>query len=275
MIRKILREPLVHFVGIAVIIHALSVGAVQSADRAEIVIDPKHVARIREQYRQQVGAEPGEPILDKLIESAVREEVLYREGLALNLGEEDIIVRRRIVQKMEFLVQESTLTEAVSNAVLEKLYEDYKAGLADKAVVSMSHRFFPGAAHDGAVEARRNLARLSSADCQVGVDVGTAWGGRTDISLASRTDLAGEFGHSPLVAAAFEVPVGGWQGPFESPYGLHLLCVRERRTPEVLPLAQVRGRLISEYQASVKQAQFDASMETLQGKYRVVLPEQG
>jgi len=275
MIRKILREPLVHFAVIAIIIHALSVGAVQSADQAEIVIDPQHVARIREQYLHQVGAEPSELILDKLLDSAVREEILYREGLALNLGEEDIIVRRRIVQKMEFLMQESTLTEAVSNAVLEKLYEDYKAGLADKTLVSMSHRFFPGAAHDVAVEARRDLATLSAADCQVGAEVGTAWGGRMDINLASRTDLASEFGHSPLVEAAFEVPVGGWQGPFESSYGLHLLCVSERRTPEALPLAQVRGRLLSEYQASVKQAQFDAAMETLQAKYRVVLPEQG
>lgn len=274
MIRKILREPLVHFAVIAIIIHALSVGAVQSADQAEIVIDPQHVARIREQYLHQVGAEPSELILDKLLDSAVREEILYREGLALNLGEEDIIVRRRIVQKMEFLMQESTLTQAVSTTELEKLYEDYKERLADKALISMSHRFFSGA-DDGAVEALRELATLSSADCQMGVDVGTAWGGRMDINLASRTDLASEFGHSPLVEAAFEVPVGGWKGPFESPYGWHLLCVSERRTPEAQPLATVRGRLISEYQASVKQAQFDAAMETLQGKYRVVIPEQG
>ena len=273
MIRKILREPLVHFVAIAAIIHGLSVSAVESADQTEIVIAPQHVERIREQYRHQVGAEPSVSTLDKLIENAVREVILYREGLALNLGEEDIIVRRRIVQKMEFLLQESTPPHRVTDPLLDRLYEDYKAALIDKTRISLTHRFFPGPANESASEARGRLMAWRSADCEVDPAAGSAWGGRVDISLATRLELENEFGQSPLVAAAFEVPVAVWQGPFESPYGLHLICVSERLTPEAEPLAQIRDWLISEYQASVKQTQFDATMKTLRGKYRVVLAE--
>lgn len=103
------REPLVHFLGIGALLFgafALVNDEVGSVAENRIEITASNVERLREVWSKQWNRQPTETELKGLINSHIREEVLYREGLALGLDKNDTIIRRRLAQKMEFLFED-------------------------------------------------------------------------------------------------------------------------------------------------------------------------
>ena len=109
---KLLRDPLLHFVilGAALFgVYAQVTGLVSSGDVRRIEIDPPQIEFLAGAFERQWGRPPTPQELRGLIDSRVREEVLYREALAVGLDRDDVVVRRRMVQKMEFLTQDLAL----------------------------------------------------------------------------------------------------------------------------------------------------------------------
>jgi hypothetical protein len=112
---RILREPLVHFLAIGAAIFALSQfmgrgsgaaaagGATTPTDK-QIVVTPEKVALLKSGYVLDNGRDPTDADLQRLIDAYIREEILVREARAQGLDRDDSIVRRRLVQKMEFAV---------------------------------------------------------------------------------------------------------------------------------------------------------------------------
>ena len=58
-----------------------------------------------------------------MVREFIREEVLYREGVALGLERDDVIVRRRIGQKMGFLIGDLAVPSEPDNETLAKYLE--------------------------------------------------------------------------------------------------------------------------------------------------------
>ena len=108
---RLLREPLVHFIIFGAAIFALSQivgrsngsGVATPGDR-QIIVTPERVALLKSGYVLDNGHDPTDAELQKLIDAYVREEVLVREARAQGLDADDSIIRRRLVQKMEFAV---------------------------------------------------------------------------------------------------------------------------------------------------------------------------
>jgi len=106
MRRFFLHEPFIHFIIIGALIfsvyHFTAKGAhIESG--TEIRITRTAIKQLREQWQRQNGSEPDENTLNELIKSLIRQEVLLREARRLGLDENDTIVRRRLIQKMDFL----------------------------------------------------------------------------------------------------------------------------------------------------------------------------
>ena len=119
---RFLREPFVHFVVAGALVFAAEAlyGREAAGERepSRVVFEASDVARLATLYRERVGREPSREELEGLVEDAVREEIYYREALALGLDEGDSIVRRRLVQKMEFIAQGRAVVEAPDEAAL-------------------------------------------------------------------------------------------------------------------------------------------------------------
>jgi len=109
-LQRIIREPLVHFFVLGAALFGLFVwlheGALDAPD--EIVVDGMRVDALRMQYERLWQRPPTETELKGLVDNWVREEVLYREGLALGLDRNDPVLRRRIAQKMSILVDDAS-----------------------------------------------------------------------------------------------------------------------------------------------------------------------
>src|SRR4051812_28438264 len=118
-IRTLLGEPMLHFVliGIALFVAYRWVSPVDSAGR-RIVIAQGVLDDLVTQHVAARGREPSTTELNHLIESYVRDEILYREGLKLGLERDDIVVKRRVRQKIEMIAEEDASTRAPSDADL-------------------------------------------------------------------------------------------------------------------------------------------------------------
>src|SRR6187549_3206149 len=106
--RRLLREPMLHFMalGLAIFLAYGWLGGAPAGEGARVVISRGRIAQIVAGYERANQRAPLASELDGLIEDAVREEILYREAMALGLDRDDTIVRRRLRQKLEFVSED-------------------------------------------------------------------------------------------------------------------------------------------------------------------------
>ena len=121
---RMLREPLLHFLLLGAALFALAAIAgrgsgtgVSGGSDKQIVVSAEKVALLNSGFILDNGRDPTDAELQRLIDLYVREEVLVREARTQGLDRDDSIVRRRLVQKMEYAVAEPA---APAEAELEK-----------------------------------------------------------------------------------------------------------------------------------------------------------
>ena len=192
------------------------------AHRNEVVVDPARVGQIARTYRQLYGFSPAPVTLRSLINSYIDEEIFYREGVALGLDKDDEVVRRRVVQKMQFVADNLRTPANPSEAELLGFYKSHLAQFSTPATVSFSHIFF-STARDGEAgtlaRARAALAKLSDRQARA-PQLGDAFFELYDYSGLQPEQAARLFGNTPIVPALFGAPVGRLVRPI--PLGLWL-----------------------------------------------------
>ncbi|MFN7955384.1 MAG: peptidylprolyl isomerase [bacterium] len=274
--RAIAREPLVHFVLVAVLVVAarcwLRDGALPAdARRAPIVLTQADVdARIARE--QAASGKPVSPARrTALVEQLVRDEVLHREALALGLDQSDEIVRRRLVQMMELLLATAAPDDPPSDAELVEYVAAHREKFERPARVALTHVFVGRAAHpeDGEPLARELLARLAAGADSRGLGDpfprGTAFPPRTVSELdASFGPLFGE--------RVIELPVGRWSGPIASSYGLHLVRIDQRIEPAVPPLDEIRAEARKALSETRRESAARMAYRKIEKRYRIERP---
>src|SRR5512143_905389 len=105
--RKLLAEPMLHFVLIGITLFvAYKWLAPNSASRSRVVVTQAAVDDLITQHVSAKGRVPSPAELRHLVDSWVRDEILYREGVELGLDRDDIVVKRRVRQKVEVMAEE-------------------------------------------------------------------------------------------------------------------------------------------------------------------------
>ena len=218
---------------------------------------------------------PSPDEMRSLVESRIREEVLYREALALGLDQGDTIVKRRLAQKMEFLFEDVSALREPGAGELEAYFAENHARFAQPARVTFRQLYFSpdrrGArAQEDAARARDKLAseRLDSVAAEALADpfmFQDYYGDRLFEEVAT------SFGPG-FAEAVFPAEPGSWRGPVVSGYGWHLVYV-DSRTPESTPAfeeveADVRAAWIEAQRDALKQRALD-EMKT---RYEIVVP---
>lgn len=263
--RALFREPLVHFLGLGLLLfglHALVAPGSGSGGSGTVRIEAAAVAGLADQYRQKWGRLPTRPELDALIEAQVRDEILYREGLVMGLDRDDAVIKRRVRQKYELIAEEED-GSAPSEADLAGYLKAHPERFRRPAVVSFDQVLVPsggdGAAIRAALAAGGDPARLGEATLLPPRVAGAP------LDLVAR-DFGGD-----LAAALASLPVGSWQGPLASGYGLHVVRITARTPPVDPPLAAVRGEVQREWESDRRRAAAAARYAGLRQRYDVVV----
>lgn len=270
-LRSIAREPLLQFLAIGAAIFAafalFGSGAGRSSEQMRIDVDDATVARLAALYRKQFGSAPEADRLQNLIETYIREEVLYREALRLHLDENDEIVRRRLVQKMEFLAARSASEPSTDE--LRKYYEAHRDQYKQPVRVSFSHLYFSpdkGGAQQAQARAKQALVALRASKPATG-DVFAL---PMQYAQLSRVDAAQVFGTTELVDALFTSREGEWSGPYASGYGWHLVKISARTAEALTSFDAVIDQVKTDYQRDSAESASQTVIAEMTARYQIV-----
>jgi parvulin-like peptidyl-prolyl isomerase len=280
-LRRWLRDPLLHFLLIGVALFGGYRWLNPPPDRSEqpdqIVLTSDDLRQIALAWMAQGRSKPTPEQVITLVEGKIREEVLYREALALGLDKDDTIVKRRLAQKMDFLAEDASSLREPDRQDLETWYRAHAEAFAAPPRASFTHIYFSSdrrgeAGKDEAAKALEALAgepRESLVSSKLGDPFmfQDFYGDRTPAQLVSQ--FGPEFAN-----ALFQAKPGSWQGPIASGYGWHLVFV-DAITPSRVPAfaevePDVRAEFIAEQRARSKEKAFAA----MRARYTVVMPEE-
>jgi hypothetical protein len=122
-----LREPLVHFVVLGAALFAVDQLMVSREDDPHrIVVGPEVDAQAVEIFRQERGREPNEAELRALHQVWLDNEVLYREGLAMDLDRGDDAIRERVIFKALSVVDANVKLPKIDDQGLKTWFEGHR-----------------------------------------------------------------------------------------------------------------------------------------------------
>jgi hypothetical protein len=269
---RLIKDPLVHFLAIGAALFAIAAmrGEPVTAGRERIVVTAEQVAQARAAAAALQGREPTEEELAELIEPTIRDEVLYREALALGLDVNDDEVRRRLVEKMSYLTQDLADPEPSSEAALRQFYEASPQLFAIPQLVTFDQVFFSPGARGAALEAEAAAGLAELASGRAPAEVGDRTPLRESYEDAPREQVAVLFGEE-LADALFAAAPGQWTGPFRSDFGLHVVRLRERSAARLPPFEEIAARVAEEYAAQRRREANEAEYRKMRERYDVVI----
>jgi hypothetical protein len=273
--KRLLREPLVHFLLIGAALFAVYglVGKGSAGSPATIVITKSQIASLATDFSHTWQRSPTPDELEGLIQDRLREEVYYREAMALGLDKDDAIVRHRLRQKMEFISEDVGAQPAPTDAELEAYLQAHADAFRAGPRFAFRHVFLKpdNQGANLARDAARLLAQLTQAGPSADVSrLGDPFPGEHTFDGVTEGEVAAQFGE-PFVASLLELPTGRWQGPVASGFGAHLIFIDSRAEGGVPALAEVRDAVRREWVNSRRLAANETVYRSLLEKYKVTI----
>ena len=271
-IRTLWREPLLHFVliGAALFLYYDFVGRGDSEAPAakRIIVSSGQVEQLVANFERTWSRPPTPQELDAIVESHVREEVFYREALAMGLDQNDPMVRRRMRMKLEFMLEDLSGQDA-SDEVLSDFLKRNTDSFRDEVQLTLRQVYLnPDQRPNLENDAGQLLSRLSDGSAPEALGDHTL-APRT-YELARQSEIARDFGDE-FARQVAALPVGAWSGPVYSPFGAHLVKVEARIDARLPELAEIRDEVLREYLAEKSDQQKNLAYEKLRQDYEITV----
>lgn len=269
---KLLKDPLVHFLIIGGALFALSAyrGQSISTGRERIVVTAAQVEQARAAAAVLQGREPTDEELAALVEPIVRDEVLYRQALALGLDQNDDEVRRRLVEKMGYLTQDLADPAATSADELRAFYAARPELFTVPSLVSFDQVFFSPGARGATLEADAAAGLVALRNGRTPAEVGDRTPLREAYDNAPREQVTVLFGDA-LAEALFVTAPGEWAGPYRSDFGLHLVRLRSRSAARLPPYDEIEARVTEVFGAERRREANERAYGEMRAQYEVVI----
>jgi len=249
--KKLIREPLVHFLLLGAALFAASnlLSQPGTGRPDEIFVTQGQIEHLATAFARTWQRPPSEKELEGLLRDYVREEVYYREAMAMGLDRDDTIIRRRLHQKLEFLSNDIIAHVEPSDVDLRAYLDEHALAFRVDEHVSFRHVYLNPDRHGANLmrDAEQILATLTRAGAEADISqYGDPFLLEQSFEPTSARDIAKDFGQ-PFAAALEKLPAGQWQGPVESGYGLHLVFVSARTEGRTPALEEVREAVRREW----------------------------
>ena len=268
-----LREPLVHFLligaGLFVLYSLLNRGERDAP--LDIVVSEARVEALAENFARTWMRPPTAQEMRGLIDDYVAEEVYYREAVAMGLDRDDLVIRRRLRQKMEFISADVAAATPPTDAQLQAYLEQHAEKFLMPPRLAFQQVYFStgsrgeGAAHD----AEKLLAELGAGRGPADpLEAGDPTLLPPTMEAAAPQDIADAFGRE-FAAAIEEAPLGQWSGPIPSGFGMHVVKVERREAGAAPTLAEIRPLVQREWEAEQRKTVEMALLDKLRARYDV------
>ena len=277
---RLVREPLFHFLVLGAVIFATHgfIARHRTDKPGEIVVTQATVENLVTGFTRTWQRPPTEDEFQGLVRDYIREEAAYREALTLGLDRDDMIVRRRLQQKLEFVSDELATRTEPSDAELQSFLEAYRGTFQTEPLFSFRQIYFNPERHGENLH--RDVARVLDDLQHSGSHVPETAPGdpfllQQSFDDVTLPDLKKTFGEH-FASAIGALPVASWQGPIDSGYGVHLVFVAQHTDGHLPALAEVREQVRREYLDAKRREATDKFYKVLLNRYSVrIEPPEG
>jgi len=270
---KLFREPLVHFIilgGLLFVGHALWQRYVTKADYT-ITVSAEEIQRQALIFAGENRRQPTDEDIQALVFAHVEEEALMREAGRLGLGEDDTIIRRRLAQKMRFLIEDVDAPALPGEAELNKWFETNIDQFTRPETRSFSHIYLSPEQHGERIEADAQIL-LQATENQDWETLGDPFMLKRAFRNLSGVEVSRLFG-ADFAKSIFAAEGKNWQGPIESAFGLHLIRIDDLTAKVIPTLTDVRSQVETAWQDQAQRAANTERLKTLIKKYKVNVEE--
>ncbi|MEJ2472219.1 MAG: peptidylprolyl isomerase, partial [Desulfuromonadales bacterium] len=246
--KKLIREPLVHFLIIGAglfLLYAWKVNpaALQGGSQSDtIIVAQETINQLVAAFTRTWMRPPTAGEVDNLIENHIRDEIYYREAVAVGLDRGDAMIRRKLRQKMEFILEDIAAQSEPTDAELQNFMQEHPEKYRVDPQISF-RQVYVNADRKGANAEER--ARLILEQLRNGTEPDSL-GDQSLIAfptaLTSLWDIEKQFGEA-FGKQLLQLPPGQWVGPVRSGFGLHLIYVEESVAGRIPALDDVRDRV--------------------------------
>jgi parvulin-like peptidyl-prolyl isomerase len=276
-LKVVLSNPLFQFFVAGMMIFGLyswQEGATEHTAPGKLVITQAEQKNLVALFEKTWRRPPTETERKGLVEERLQQQLLYREALALGLDKDDVVIRRRLAQKIEFIIDDMAAGRSPTDEQLSAFLKQNEARYATQPMVSFRQVFLSTERLGSALieDAKRILT-----DLQAGADP-LSFGDPTilpkSMRVSSLSSVERVFG-SQFSTSLVEAPTGRWVGPVKSTFGAHLVQLLEKQEGRAATLETVRPELERDWREAERQRAKDAYINTLKKKYSIEIePDQ-
>jgi hypothetical protein len=274
--KRMLREPLLHFLllgGALFALHATLNGVrPPSVSSARIEITKGDADQLRQAWQMQWKRPPTTGELDGLIAGEIRERILSREAMKLGLDQDDPIVRRRLAQKLEFLLQDVATILQPTEDELARYFAKSRSAYNVPAQLTFFHIYFSSTNRSNAEQDAKDVLQRLRAGNAEGAAMTFADPFLLDVEFHDKPlpEIEQTFGRE-FSATVASLTIGDWQGPVRSTYGWHLVKVAARKDAREPTLAEVREKVQKDLAEDQRRRTNDEVFERLKSGYVIVV----
>ena len=254
------------FFGIGIAILLLDLVFNYDEDELNIFISDQEIESLIYAWELQVGRSPTRVDIKNIIDDVIKEEILYREALRLNLDLEDRIIKRRLAQKISFLREETSIAPPKPDE-LQKFFEKNLESYIFPERFTFTHLYF---------SSERNGKQRSEEALKIIRENKDALPKSDPFMLGknfvekSRFEIQRDFGNK--FSEVFEEPIfDTWLGPVESAYGFHAVKLLNKVESVTPSLNQVKEKVEVDFYLEEKQKTLDSYLLELRDKYQVII----
>jgi hypothetical protein len=270
--KKLIREPLVHFLIIGAglfLLYAWKVNpaALQGGSQSDtIIVAQETINQLVAAFTRTWMRPPTAGEVDNLIENHIRDEIYYREAVAVGLDRGDAMIRRKLRQKMEFILEDIAAQSEPTDAELQNFMQEHPEKYRVDPQISF-RQVYVNADRKGANAEER--ARLILEQLRNGTEPDSL-GDQSLIAfptaLTSLWDIEKQFGEA-FGKQLLQLPPGQWVGPVRSGFGLHLIYVEESVAGRIPALDDVRDRVKRDWGVALQAKLKDDAYARIRERY--------
>ena len=270
----LLREPLLQFLVLGAALFGLFhlVDKNKAEAPARIVISSARIANLADGFARTWQRPPGKEELQGLVDDYIRDEVFYREGRAAGLDRDDVIIRRRVRQKMEFLAEDISAPEPNEEQLADFLKANPERFRTEDRLTF--HQVFLSATRRGRAiddDSKQVANALDRADAAVDTSaLGDPFLLGEEFQALTQNEVAGLFGDG-FAKRISAMEQGRWQGPVASSFGQHFVFISERIPGSLPPLDAVREAVRREWSNARRLEAEQKLYGSLRQRYEIVV----
>ena len=276
-VQKILKEPLLYFFVLGFVVFGLHsfLNRTNQDDKDPFTVEvtSADIEWIRSSWEARMKRQPMQKELQGLINRYIRDEILYREAMAMDLDDRDLVIQRRLVQKLTFVFEDLAETIEPTDDELKNYMRENQEKYRIPEMISFTHIYFnPNKRKEAMVEAKTVLARLKQAERapEEAVSLGDAIMIDASFRQKSPDEVARILGKE-FADALFSIDEKGWQGPVGSTFGLHLVYINDHIASRMPEFENIRKNVKYDFMYDRKKEVIDSAYNAVKSRYTILV----